>query len=182
MKKITPSHVMIDLETLGTEPGCCVISIGAVAFDPRGNILTKNTFYSELDYIDQQDMGLTVCPETRKWWQEQSPQAQEALQGIEDLGDALKELAEWLPDDCKVWGNGATFDISILEHCYRVYNIEIPWKFWNIRDCRTVKDMYESHRGGWDKKAGGTKHNALDDAIHQAKYINKMWKSLVGGE
>jgi hypothetical protein len=79
-----------------------------------------------------------------------------------------------------VWGNGATFDISILEDAYRQLDLEIPWKFWNVRDCRTVKDMYESARGGYEKKSGGTLHHALDDAKFQAQYICDMWKSLVG--
>ena len=28
------THAMIDIETLGTEPGCVVLSVGAVKFDP----------------------------------------------------------------------------------------------------------------------------------------------------
>ena len=61
--------------------------------------------------------------------------------------------------------------------------MEIPWKFWNVRDCRTVLDMYESKRGGFNKsgnRAGA--HNALQDAIYQAKYITMMWSKLLGGK
>ena len=32
-------HVMIDLETLGVVPGCVVLQIGAVCFDPNGGEL-----------------------------------------------------------------------------------------------------------------------------------------------
>ena len=28
------THAMIDIETLGTEPDCVVLSVGAVKFDP----------------------------------------------------------------------------------------------------------------------------------------------------
>ena len=175
-----PNHVMIDLETMGLIPGCALVSIGAVVFDPRYNIVTKETFYSELDYMAQQEDGLFLCTETMAWWEDQPPNVQEALYGLDDLKEQLIAFSKWLPQDCKVWGNGATFDISILEHCYRVCGLTVPWKFWNIRDCRTVKDMYESARGGFDKKVGGVQHNALDDAIHQAKYINFMWRNLLG--
>ena len=30
-------HAMIDIETLGTEPECVVMSVGAVKFDPYSN-------------------------------------------------------------------------------------------------------------------------------------------------
>jgi len=172
-----PNHVMIDLETMGTTPASAIVSIGAVVFEPRANIVTKKTFYAELDWVEQ---GRRICPATQTWWESGNPIAKAALNGLDDLKVTLEELAVWLPRDCKVWGNGATFDISILEDAYRQLDLEIPWKFWNVRDCRTVKDMYESARGGYEKKSGGTLHHALDDAKFQAQYICDMWKSLVG--
>ena len=177
---------MIDLEMMGLIPGACIVSIGAVVFDPRVGVVTKDTFYSELDYAAQQDDGFTINESTLAWWEEQSPQVRDALYGLDDLKDELKRLSAWLPKDCKVWGNGSIFDIAILEHAYRVYKLPIPWKFWNVRDCRTVKDMFESTRGGLSVAIGSGRdkknvaHNALNDAIHQAEYINKMWSKLVG--
>ena len=170
-------HVMIDLETMGTVPEMAIVSVGAVLFDPRLGKIDKKTFYRELDWESQ---GRFIDPETQKWWEGQNAKAKDALYGLEDLGDTLNELSEWLPADCKVWGNGSTFDISCLEHAYRQLGIVIPWKFWNVRDCRTVLDMYESKRGGFNKQTGGTLHNALDDAKYQASYINKMWLELLG--
>lgn len=171
-------HVMIDLETLGTTPDAAIVSIGAVVFDPRYGKISEKTFYSELDWENQ---SRHICPETQEWWTKQSPEAQEALSGLDDLDTSLRELASWLPKDSRVWGNGPTFDISILEDAYRQYNIEIPWKFWNIRDCRTVLDMYESSRGGLGKSTNRVgAHNSLQDAIYQAKYITMMWSRLLG--
>lgn len=180
------NHVMIDLETVGTIPGSAIVSIGAVIFDPRYATITDKTFYSECDYANQQDDGLTVDESTLAWWEDQSPQVREALLGLDDLKESLLDLSKWLPRDCKVWGNGATFDITMLEHCYRLYKLPIPWKFWNVRDCRTVKDMYECTRGGLQRGMGSLRdkkhvhHNALGDAQHQAKEINRMWNLLVG--
>jgi hypothetical protein len=168
---------MIDNESMGTLAYSGIVSIGAVIFDPRlGKVDKKNTFYVELDW---QDQGREIDPETVKWWEGQPAKAREALYGLDDLPDALKELSDWLPADCKVWGNGPTFDISMLEDAYRQHSIEIPWEFWNIRDCRTIKDLYESSRGGYDKKSGGVLHNALDDAMFQAQYICDMWNKIL---
>lgn len=170
---------MIDLETMGTKQGSAIVSIGAVVFDPRCGKVTKDTFYEELDWESQDRL---ICTNTQEWWGKQSKQARDALYGLEDLPSALKELAQWLPKDCKVWGNGATFDISMLENAYDQHNIPVPWQFWNIRDCRTIKDLYESARGGWDNQVGAGAHNALHDAIYQAQYICKMWKSILTGD
>lgn len=170
-------HAMIDLETVGLTPDARIISIGAVIFDPRYGRISKDYFYMELDHRKQTER--TKDRGTMEWWANQSTEAQKALKGTILLEDALHELAFWLPDDVKVWGNGPTFDISILEDAYRQYDIEIPWKFWNVRDCRTIKDMYESARGGWDKKSGGTLHNAKDDAYYQAQYVIEMWRSIL---
>jgi len=170
-------HVMIDLETLDRIPSSKLVSIGAVIFDPRYGRISKDTFYVELDHKAQK--GRTSDKETVDWWKKQSPEAKKALKGTTKLEDALENLAFWVPSDCRVWGNGSTFDISMLEDAYRQYNIEIPWHFWNIRDCRTIKDMYESSRGSWEKGYSGTKHNALDDAKHQAEYVIKMWRKLL---
>jgi len=175
-----PNHVMIDLETMAIQPEAAIVSIGAVVFDPRtgkvGNEGTKQTFYSELEWEFQ---GRLIDPSTEAWWLKQSKHARNALNGLDDLGESLVSLVNWLPQDAKVWGNGSIFDIAMLEHAYRQLDIDIPWKFWNVRDCRTIKDLYESSRGGWDKKAGGNAHNALHDAIYQAQYISTMWNKIL---
>ena len=174
-----PNHVMIDLETMGKNPNSAIVSIGAVIFDPRTNkVGNKPTtqFYRELDWEEQ---GRTICPDTQAWWLKQSEHARSALNGLDDLEEELVNLANWLPADCKVWGNGSIFDIAMLEDAYRQYGIDIPWKFWNVRDCRTIKDLYESSRGGWDKTAGGNAHNALHDVIYQAQYICTMWNKIL---
>lgn len=171
-------HVMIDLESMGVKPDSAIVSIGAVVFDPRANKVSDKVFYTELEWEDQ---GRLINQETKEWWHSDkvSNEARDALYGFDDLEHQLKALAEWLPKDCKVWGNGATFDISMLEDAYDQYSIPIPWDFWNIRDMRTIKDMYESLRGGLDRKSGGTLHNALHDAIFQAEYVCEMWNGIL---
>ena len=100
---------------------------------------------------------------------------------MDALYDAIKELAEWLLKDCKVWGDGATFDISILEDAYLKYGIEIPWKSWNVRDCCTVPDMYKTKRGVFNKTVNRKGvHNALEDAKFQAQYITMVCNRLLG--
>lgn len=174
-------HAMIDLETMGTTPGAAIVSIGVVIFDPRfGKVDKENTFYRELDWQTQKRH---IDNETWKWWGRQSDLAKGGLHGLEDLDDVLVELIDFLPSDVKVWGNGATFDISMLEDAYRQFNTDCPWKFYNVRDCRTIKDIYESSRGGLNKTMGSVvgsgAHNALNDALHQAEYITFIWNKIL---
>ncbi|EBO5570485.1 3'-5' exoribonuclease, partial [Salmonella enterica] len=53
-------------------------------------------------------------------------------------------------------------------------------QWWNDRDVRTIVELGKAI--GFDPKRDmpfeGTRHNALDDAIHQAKYVSAIWKKL----
>ena len=174
-----PTHVMIDLETMGVTPQAPVVAIGAVVFDPRYNLITEDTFYQELDWKAQ---DRPPDESTVSWWRNQPEKAKKALHGKVSLEDALFDLEMFLPKDCKVWGNGSIFDIAILEDAYRQLGMVVPWSFWNIRDCRTIKDLFDSSRGGTgtDILGGTPTHHALEDAIRQAKGINKIWKVVLG--
>lgn len=52
------------------------------------------------------------------------------------------------------------------------------WKFYSVRDCRTVEDMAQGLVCRKDIERRGDHHNALDDAVYQAEYISAMWKAL----
>tara|TARA_R110002096_G_scaffold69149_9_gene166465 strand:- start:13426 stop:13977 length:552 start_codon:yes stop_codon:yes gene_type:complete len=173
-------NVMIDLETLGITPQAPIASIGAVCFSPDLNDLSKEPFYAELDWKRQ---DRKVCESTIEWWDTQPAEAFAALGGQDNIVQVLIDLAEWLPANAKVWGNGATFDISMLEDAYRQYGLPIPWKFWNVRDCRTVVDMYKSYRlfnkDAVELNRPANNHNALADAVNQAEHISSLWQAMI---
>ena len=163
--------VMIDIETLGTKSNCPVISIGAVAFDLT---TIHGSFYTALDVEEQIDSGKRIADaSTIKWWMGQSGAAKTVFkENPEDTKFGLQQLALFLSsfDDFYVWGNGATFDITILESIFDSYGVEIPWKYNRIMDQRTIKRFL-----GKDVKLKreGVYHNAVDDATTQAKFIQE---------
>ena len=175
-------HVMIDLETLGTGPDAAIIAIGAVLFEPSTGKI-KSEFYYAVDW----DQGRTIDPETVKWWMLQSKEARDGVARNSGwpLHHVLKCLRLWLQDfedlsvdyDVLVWGNGATFDISILEDAYGKDNI--PWHFCGIRDMRTIKALAKDYVEKPEFK--GTAHNALDDAIWQAQYVSVLYQAIKKG-
>lgn len=162
--------VMIDLETLGLSANCVVLSIGATFFDIENNTLGE-TFYKVLNLSDQIDKGRVVDSVALTWWLEQDPKLfQPLLKGNCSTYTALQEFTQYIQlnggPNVNVWGNGAIFDINILENLILQNDRRVPWKFRNIMDFRTFKrfgapaNVFNQH-----------KHNALEDARSQALYV-----------
>lgn len=170
-------HCMIDIETLNNRPDSAITSVGAVMFDPDTGELGAS-FYMRVDWASAMEYG-TVSAATLKWWMMQSEAARmEVCQPGKSLKNVLKALQAFLKGEIIVWGNGPTFDMIILEHAFRELGMKIPWKYSHVRDCRTIVDAAQrigKERPPIDEDAA---HNALQDAIHQAKYISSMWQVL----
>ncbi len=182
-------HFSIDLETLGTRYNAPVISIGVVQFDPDTGKLGAE-FYREID-IDSALKAGKASGSTLVWWMQQSekPRRIFSAENKVSLATALDELATWLRGKAmapKVWGNGASFDITILEHAYEngCVGLREAWHYTNVRDMRTLVEAAQLDKGDWPKDVG-THHNALDDAKYQAMVISacrmKINKALGAG-
>lgn len=179
------NHLMIDLETMGNRPTSAFTSISAVQFDPATG-KTGAEFEAHVSLEDSMKAGLTVDASTVMWWIQQGEMAQSALiggqAGAVALAEALQMFSTFIRrsfrEPVKVWGNGATFDISILENAYRAVSLPIPWRYWEIRDLRTAVDFYPEEK----KKAifEGVKHYGLHDCYHQIKYLSAVWGRIYG--
>lgn len=176
------AHIVLDLETLSTDPHAAVASIGAVAMTAQGAWVAE--FHTVVSTDHQ--YGRHICPKTCEWWDEQSNEARFAsilapnpahpLQALKDFTNWVLQIAD--PKKVKVWGNGSGFDNVILCSLFKDYpELEMPWAFWNDRDMRTVLDL-QPHA----KDVGpfeGVKHNALHDARHEAKQLTKVLARVV---
>lgn len=158
------TRVMVDLETLGREPGAAILSIGAVTFDREG---IHDTFYRNIDLESCAEARLDVDMETLAWWLDQGDDAQDVLQGGGDLEEALIDFADFYGDAEEIWANSPSFDCEILGYAYDLLNLEQPWGFRDERDYRTLREL----PGAVWVDRQGTHHNALDDAKHQAKKV-----------
>ena len=173
------NHVMVDLETLGTRPGCVVLSIGAVRFDPLRDISGSPTFfYGVLSSKEQETRGLEIDAETKAWWGRQSEEAQAVLKistsdNAQPVIETLTEFANFLlsADEApRLWGNGSDFDNAILAELYHRFKLPVPWKFYHNRCYRTLKSFAPAVK----LERQGTYHNALDDAMSQAEHALKI--------
>lgn len=170
-------HVMLDIETMGTRPGAMIASIGACTFAHPGQ--GRRIFRHRILLEGQDRLGLHMDPATVGWWLDQSAEARAALSqrnGASLLAVALTGFSGWLaevrdplwlgqPARLRIWGNGATFDVVLMEAAYRAADLLVPWGFRDARDLRTLLDL-----AGVDGKAfpAATLHDALSDALAQA--------------
>ena len=177
------NHIMMDLETLGTVPGCVGLSIGACQFHPdRGHISTE--FYAVISLEDSLANLLATDPDTEEWWSRQSAEAQAVLHEARHpkarkLADVLEEFNLWQKDigpksSLRMWGNGADFDNPILRVMYDCAKVKPYAGSYGGRCYRTVKNLDELF--GFDFRfhkleRQGTHHNALDDAKSQAHHL-----------
>ncbi|NRA20725.1 MAG: 3'-5' exoribonuclease [Oceanospirillaceae bacterium] len=181
--------IMLDLETLGTKPGCVILSIGAVAFNPGTPETESYSFYKEISIRDSENIGLKIDVETVAWWKQQQGDAQSLLKRCENtrnqMTDVLYELNFWLGtfgpiSTINIWANDPSFDCSILKAAYELIKLDPSWKFYNERSCRTM--VHIGRQLGIDPKKQipftGIPHHALDDAKHQAKYITAIHRYI----
>lgn len=171
------AHIVLDLETLSTDPHATVASIGAVALTAQGDFVSE--FHQAIATSEQP--GRHISPSTCEWWDEQSNAARAAsilAPNPTHPIQSLKDFTEWVlqhadPKTVKVWGNGSGFDNVILASLFADYpELKKPWAFWNDRDMRTVLDLNPTAKdvGPFE----GVKHNALHDARHEAKQLTKV--------
>ena len=184
-------HVMVDLETMGKKHNAPIVAIGAVVFDPATGSIGES-FYKVVCLESSVNWGAVIDPSTVIWWLRQSSEARSAIVNDDaiPLMDALLQFREFISDNvaggskkAQVWGNGASFDNSILRSSYDCIAEDYPWEYWNDRDVRTMVELGQAI--SFDPKTTipfeGSRHNALADAIHQARYVSAIWQRIIAG-
>lgn len=166
------THLMLDLETLGTRPGAVILAAAFVRFSDEAHV-TLN-----LDIQEQQALGLEIDHATRIWWGEQEAKHPGAWAAATcnavPVTTALAHFAMWINwaaggGDALIWCHGATFDAPLLGELYRRAGIACPWQFWNVRDTRTLYDLAGVNNKDY---AVPPPHIALNDAIGQTRAAN----------
>jgi len=138
----TMDSVMIDLETMATGPNAGVIQVGAIPFNSRTGLVKPDLFEVDVDLHSALLLGGEVDASTVQFWRDQG--GLQPKRPPKAMRSALTDLARWLgkyPDLKRVWAQGPSFDVAILEGYYRRAGIPIPWGYSMPRDTRTVYDL-----------------------------------------
>ena len=186
------THIMVDSETTSTENNALILTVGACVFDPDTSTI-GDTFYVQLKMAEGMALGLHTSKETLDWWKRQSPEAQRSAfeEGPSTMGyaEGLQSFANWLiairesneRKKIQLWANDPDFDCIKLIASMKAANILPPWQYWEHKSCRTMALIAElkfniNHKTAYAR--AGTYHNALDDAIHQARIVSDIWQKI----
>lgn len=179
------TDVMIDLETLGTAPGSVITQIGLCAFSPRDENPTVKSTRIRIDPQSALDIGLKVSWATISWWLVQDYQARQVMasgEGALNIAVALVAASNWIKENAdervNVWGNGSSFDITLLEVAYNKCGLPLPWHYRNIRDQRTL--TYLGPVMDLEHARPLVAHDAEEDAIAQAMTVRMCIREIEG--
>jgi len=173
------TNFMIDLETLSTNNDAVICSIAIVEFDIKtGKIL--DSFYEVINIQSCLEKNLSIDGKTIQWWLLQPLEARlEICKEGKSLDIVINKIYEKMNKNTDyniVWGNGSSFDISILSTAFIKCKTKIPWLYKNIRDLRTIVALNpiikEKH------VFQGDKHNPLHDCNNQIKYLIETLQTI----
>ncbi len=201
------TDIMLDLETLATGQNAAIVSIGAVAFMADESAQFNALFSSTPEQLENAGLGFhrrinlaqsnpekrgVIDPATVEWWLKQSDEARASLvvNPRETLGQALIEFSTWIeenfakPKKIRLWSNGPTFDERLIREAFDRYGFDFPLSFRGSRCCRTMIELAELY--GFDRSqfkelsSDILKHNALHDAVFQARGVMLQWSHIKG--
>ena len=164
---------MIDLEGLATGPDTTILTIAAQAFDPFGTGYYDQQYYARITLESQPDRSIDQG--TLEWWATQPSAAKDEAfmeEGRIPLDVALDSLGKLIWHAKRVWAQGPTYDMNILEHAYKSYGKALPWQFYSVRDSRTVFSLWP------ELPRPATSHHALEDCRRQIDMLQATLRHL----
>ena len=180
-----PLHLMLDIETLDTQPSALVLSAGWAWFN-ENRVISSGVV--SFDHHLQQRTGRTTSIDTVRWWKEQAEPLPDSRHGF-DVRMLDGELWRTNPrrwantpsaegmEDVLVWANSPSFDCVILRHWAASLQRNVPWAFWMERDFRTHKYLVECAYACSDPETtplharAAVQHSAEQDARDQAQFM-----------
>jgi hypothetical protein len=172
---------MLDIETLSTSTNAIVLTIGALKFQRSENktrlLKDMDSFYERVCIDSCTKIGLQRDEDTEKWWKTQNKEIYyEAIENKDriPIQDVLRKLSVFVRDCKYIWCQGINFDPVILENAFRKCKIPIPWKYYNLRDTRTVFDICKIDLKTFTKP--DVHHNALQDCYTQYLALKQALK------
>jgi hypothetical protein len=173
-------NLMVDIETISVRTDACIVSIGAVFFDQGG---PGETFYTAVDICAQpQSIIGRIEPSTVLFWMNHRDSFPD-MDDAPDLKTALNRFFCFAGQDesptddwtSMVWSYGSNFDIPILQEASIRCGQYWPWGYRSARCARTVIELAKTV--GFIPVCSRD-HNALADAVEQAKNVSAACKVL----
>lgn len=179
-------HFLLDWETLDTRPEAVVLSCNLMQFDPSSGTEHEQlqiTFAAAL-IEEQVRAGRTMSSSTLEFWMSQGQKAREGLyegkrpfsmsQGLGTMRDFVSRISKVaLNADARVWGNGADFDIAILNSLCAQFKAPNPFRYSASRCARTVMAAYSDLRVYAPMNLA---HHPYHDNLAMAQSLSAVYK------
>jgi len=193
-KKRGKVHVMVDIETLGTDSDAFIFQIAAAKFDIKtGEVRDVFNMTQDISHVQ----SAKINPRTLLWWLETDSLLLKSLLAgdYKEMSlDLLKDFKDWidyiqdtLMDDVLLWGNGVIFDNRIIREQMNQRELGYPIAYNNDRDVRTIlslaaEKLNVSEREIKDRVKDDklVKHDAIHDVAAQIKLVSYCHNVLVG--
>lgn len=162
------NNIMLDIETLGTAPGCVIISIAAVQFSARKGKIGKQ-FYDKISVSNSKDLGFSQNDQTMAFWSFNTALFEQESNGTKTAKQVLQSLVDWISEirieepALYFWCKGASFDFPILEAYYNRLGIKPPWHYRELCCLRTIFNLYPSFNNR------NATHNPVEDCLDQIR-------------
>lgn len=171
-------HLMLDLETLSLASNAAILSVGVALFSLNGEV--EALYHKRVKLDSCLKAGLHVDAETIEWWMKQPEENRNRLfaLGEKDLDKVMYEIDELVHSVISgpryIWSHGSNFDTVVYENASKAVNhrFKVWWSYKDVRDTRTLFDLANYK---YTAKGG---HDALDDAMNQAKAVCEAYKQL----
>lgn len=170
---------MLDWETLSLLPHTVVTEVGYTFFN-RNELHGFNdgdnhvSIMEKIDIWSQINNKRNVDPITVQWCKDNAD-FPDMISGTTNVIDVLKTFNKnwdiYANDHTQFWANGPDFDKCILDNLCRQYQIDIKPKHSNVQSFRTAMLLSSEV----ERVKPNNAHNALSDAIAQAKTIQKVF-------
>lgn len=169
--------LMCDLETTHTAPDRGhILQIAAIRF----NLRTQEYDPVPFNVCLKQTMPYRFWSEsTREWWQDKPEALERATTNPCSPAIACRAFNFWLDGvQPTFWANRNGFDFMLLQSYFADLGIPFPIKYWDTVDLLSyVRGLYKAKGLSMLNKKSvpfeGTKHDAVDDVLHQLKYLFK---------
>lgn len=183
--------LMIDVEALGKPHTGALLQVGAVLFDRAGPMAQfdalgpERTFLAtiQLEHINM----ATVDPDTLRWWLTRTSDQARATVFPEvalEEADLLAQLHTFLVRHAatRVIASQPSYDFGHLHALYSRHDRAAPWPHWAEEGTRELVAYADDQGIRFQRMPSIIHHNALQDAIAQARDYTRLWQALRGRE
>lgn len=166
---------MFDVETLGIESTCVILSASIIHFDTDEKVdyetLLNRALFVKMDTKFQiQELNRTIDKDTLEWWSKQHDYVKQVSlkPSPDDIHprEAIKQLRDYVaqfPNDQTIWARGSLDQMSIDSLALALGEERII-RYNNWRDVRTAVDLLcETAKDGYCTVAHPTfqRHNVI---------------------